>query len=204
MTEFNQAAFKSAGDALRFAFNHSSQAYDRPLMNRMASGIAPSFNDALVGLNGAGTAGMIFHALKSLNGLQQAIIVADFVPKRVHCACGKPCCSGMKEPEIWAQAVLYIANQARSQALSGRVTNPRLVEQLVRRVFGDKYFTFEELAAKYGVSDKTTREHHSKIRMWLNGNDHYDALKHIKGVRISTYDTVDRLLRADGIVGEIE
>lgn len=29
----NQAAFKSASDALRFAFNHSSQAYGKPTAN---------------------------------------------------------------------------------------------------------------------------------------------------------------------------
>lgn len=195
----NQAAFKSASDALRFAFNHSSQAYDRPLMNRMASGLAPSFNDALVGLNGAGTAGMIFHTLKSLTGLQQAVIIADYTPKRIKCECMRACCSGMKEPEIWTQAVLHIASQARSQALSGCVTNPRLTEQLVRRVFGDKCFTFEELAVRYGVSDNTVSNHFAKVRSWLNGNQR----KGIMGLRHATYEIVDGLLRADGIVGEI-
>ncbi|MNY38370.1 hypothetical protein D3C86_1729920 [compost metagenome] len=54
--------FPRAHAALTFALNYSMQQYDRPLMNRIASGeltagMAPGGGEGLSGLDGAGQAG---------------------------------------------------------------------------------------------------------------------------------------------------
>ncbi|MDF3940723.1 hypothetical protein P3W66_11830 [Achromobacter denitrificans] len=165
--------FPSAHAALVFALNYSMQQYDRPLMNRIASGeltagMAPGGGKGLSGLDGAGQAGMIRAELARLKPIEKAVLVAHAAPSQLPCACGVPCCSGWKTNPEWQDAMSVLNTAAASGALSGCVSNGRLRSALIQRLFGAR-LTLAELAERYSVDDKTASAHHAKLKRWLFG-----------------------------------
>ena len=80
----DEILFNSAHGALVFAFNFSGQAYDRPMMNRLAT---PSVGTGkgLVGLDGAGQSGFIRAEVKAMGKLSEAIIIARIAPRSTPC-----------------------------------------------------------------------------------------------------------------------
>ena len=85
--------FRSTQDALLFAFRHAGQAYDRPLMLRMADASRGS-GAGLAGLDGAAQAGMIRAEVAALGRLHEAVLVARFADRAIPCQCKAACCSG--------------------------------------------------------------------------------------------------------------
>ena len=72
--------FDSYIDALIFAFNASSENYDRPYMNRVAAPAVGS-GRGLGGLDGAAQAGMIRAEVRDLGRMREAILLARFAPR---------------------------------------------------------------------------------------------------------------------------
>lgn len=84
--------FSSGHDALIFAFNVSDQAYDRPMMNRLA---APSIGKGgLAGLEAPAQAGMIRAEVQAMGKLAEAILIARIAPRSMPCHCRSACCAG--------------------------------------------------------------------------------------------------------------
>lgn len=158
--------FDSAHSAVVFAFNFSSQCYDRPLMNRMADGPKRP-GKGLAGLDGAGQAGMIRREIAQLGPLHEAIIIACFAPRSVPCDCRRPCCCGKKTNHEWSDAIGLITQYAVGQ-LSGTVSNYRLRRGIVSKAFGEKV-SIGELAVTCGVNRDTASAHNEKINSWLCG-----------------------------------
>jgi hypothetical protein len=77
--------FSSGHDALVFAFNVSDQAYDRPMMNRLAAAIYRERR--LAGLEAPAQAGMIRAEVQAMGKLAEAIIIARIAPRSVPCHC---------------------------------------------------------------------------------------------------------------------
>lgn len=159
--------FKSADDALRYAFSYSGQAYDRPVMNRMAD-VQHKSGKGLAGIDGAAQSGMIRAELKKIGGLFLAIITASYAPTTFPCECGSACCSGQKVNLEWAEAITTI-----SQAASGRVSgsNLRLRRTIVANCFLRKSERkpIGEMADYCGVHRDTASDHNAKIALWLLG-----------------------------------
>ena len=101
--------FRSAQDALLFAFRHAGQAYDRPMMLRMAD-TSRGAGAWLAGLDGAAQAGMIRAEVASLGRLYEAVIVARFADRSIPCQCKAACCSGERLNGEWINAVAYLAD----------------------------------------------------------------------------------------------
>jgi len=165
--------FSSAYAALTFALNYSMQQYDRPLMNKVASGeltavMAPEGGKGLSGLDGAGQAGMIRAELARLKPIEQAVLVAHAAPSQIPCACGIACCSGWKTNPEWQDAMSVLTTAAASGALPGCVSNGRLRSALIQRLFGAKV-TLASLAERYEVDENTVGAHHAKLKRWLFG-----------------------------------
>lgn len=165
--------FSSAHAALIFALHYSMQQYNRPLMNRIASGeltagMSAGGGPGLSGLDGAGQAGMIRAELARLSPIEQAVLVAHAAPSQIPCACGIACCSGFKTNPEWQDAMSTLTTAAASGALSGCVSNGRLRSALIQRLFGAKV-TLTELAERFEVDDKTASAHHAKLKRWLFG-----------------------------------
>ena len=198
-TYVGDALFSSAHAALTFAFNFSSQAYDRPMMNRMADGPARS-GKGLVGLDGAGQAGMIRREIAALGQLREAIITACFAPQSLPCSCRRPCCSGQTINTEWSDAIGVITQAAVGQ-LSGCISNHRLRRGIVEKAFGAKV-SISDLAVACGVSRDTASAHNEKLVAWLRGSKRRLSAEDFGIVDMAKSAATERLLCA-GFVAQI-
>lgn len=178
--------FSSTHAALVFAFNFSHQAYDRPVMNRMADGPKRS-GKGLVGLDGAGQAGMIRAAVDALGREEAMVITARFAPRRDRCACRRDCCSGWVPGREWRAATDHLTEYVLRMALAGTVSHYRLRNGIVRRVFGDDV-KLVEIAEAAGVNRDTVSDHAKRIT------------KHLSGIEGRALKAIDEKLYTDGIV----
>ncbi|MGB4064239.1 MAG: hypothetical protein WBK19_10480 [Azonexus sp.] len=196
----NEPLFKSADDALRFAFCYSGQSYDRPTMNRMADGPHRA-GKGLVGLDGAAQAGLIRSELKSLGGFVLSIITASYAPTTYPCECGSACCSGQRVNLEWAEAITAI-----TQAAAGRVScgsNMRLRRTIVANCFlrkGERK-PIGDMADYCGVHRDTASDHNAKIALWLLGMRGKEA---ITGEIEKAKDAAHRALIDAGFVGYLD
>ena len=165
---YEEPLFKSADDALRYAFSYSGQAYDRPTMNRMADGPHKS-GKGLAGIDGAAQAGMIRAELKGIGGLFLAIVTASYAPTTFPCDCGSACCSGQKVNLEWAEAITTITQTAAGRVSCG--SNLRLRRTIVANCFLRKSDRkpIGDVADYCGVHRDTASDHNAKIALWLSG-----------------------------------
>ena len=154
--------FATAHAALTFAYNHTDQVYDKPMMARMTQ--APSEGKGLGGTDGAGQAAFVFGALDPLPRLYRAILVARFAPRTDRCKC----CQGTVDRHDWLAAVREISDAAACGALSAHPTPRVLRDAIVARYFG-KDLKLSEAAERAGVSAATATNHNGKIKLWLYG-----------------------------------
>lgn len=202
MTE--NSLFNSAHAAMVFAFNFTGQSYDRPMMNRMAS---PSVGGGkgLVGLDGAGQAGMIRAEIKVLGELAEAILTARIAPRTTPCHCRSACCSGRKPNLEWANAIAFLADYVRQTALHGCYANG-----LMRRDYVERFFTrkedrvsLEDLAEKHDVNRDTTSSHFAKVAFLFGGAAPKKGRTAELGLEHVAMDAADQRLREVGIVGQL-
>lgn len=154
--------FRTTHAALTFAYNHTDQVYDKPMMARMAQ--PPGTGKGLGGVDGAGQAGIILGALEKLPRLYQAILVARFAPQSEPCKC----CKGATDRLEWLEAIREISNAAACDALSAHPTPRVLRDAIVARYFG-KDVKLSDAADRAGVSAATASNHNGKIKLWLYG-----------------------------------
>jgi len=154
--------FATAHAALTFAYNHTDQVYDKPMMSRMVQ--APSEGKGLGGTDGAGQAAFVFGALDPLPRLYRAILVARFAPRTDRCKC----CQGTVDRHDWLAAVREISDAAACDALSAHPTPRVLRDAIVARYFG-KDVKLSDAAERAGVSAATATNHNGKIKLWLYG-----------------------------------
>lgn len=156
--------FKTAHAALTFAYNHTDQVYDKPMMARMAEAASGVAGKGLGGTDGAGQAAYIFGALEKLPRLYRAILVARFAPRSDRCKC----CQGTVDRHDWLAAVREISDAAACEALSAHPTPRVLRDAIVARYFG-KDVKLSEAAERANVSAATATNHNGKIKLWLYG-----------------------------------
>lgn len=194
--------FQNAHGALVFAFNFSGQAYDRPMMNRLAQPAVGS-GKGLVGLDGAAQSGMIRAEVKAMGKLAEAIIVARIAPRTVPCGCRSSCCSGHKPNKEWTDAIAYLADHVRTVVYAGCVING-----LMRREYLVRYFTrkedrtsLEALAEKYDIARNTVSAHNAKVATWLGGVPARKDKPAQLGMEQAAFDAIEDRLRGIGMVG---
>lgn len=183
----NEPLFRSAHEALVFALNYSGQAYDRPLMNRMAQEPHRSSGKGLAGLDGAAQAGFIRAELSRLAPVCQAALIARIAPPSTPCACGHACCSGHRPNPEWNDAIAVLATFAAS-ALSGCVSNGKLRRGIVAKHFGAAIGGIGKLADACGVHRDTASAHNARI---------VALLKRVEG---QAWHEFDRLMLASGMI----
>jgi hypothetical protein len=157
--------FSSAHAALTFAYNHSHQVYERPLMNRMADGPGVRTGKGLGGVDGSAQAGMVLSSLKLLPRLHLAIIQARFMPRTKECVC----CRSKIDNVEWLDAIREISDVAACQALSTHPTSRTLRDAIIRGYFGQKVVLSQE-ADRAGVTANTVTRHKGMIVRWLRGS----------------------------------
>nr|WP_313657424.1 hypothetical protein [Achromobacter ruhlandii] len=163
-----QPMFASPHAALAFAFNYSKQQYDRPMINRLATGSTKQQGKGLSGPDGAGQAGMIRAEFAKLTMLEQAVLTLGIAERQVPCECHAACCAGYKTNPEWVDALSVLSSAAAAEALSGCVSNGRLRAGLIQKLFGVKV-SLADLAEKCHVDADTASAHHMKLKRWLFG-----------------------------------
>ena len=193
--------FTSGRDALVFAFNVSDQAYDRPMMNRMA---APSLGKGgLAGLEAPGQAGMIRAEVQTLGKLAEAIIIARIAPRSVPCHCRSACCAGHRPNKEWTDAISVLADYVRTTALAGCTSNGMLRREYVVRYFTrkDDRISLEALAEKHDIARNTVSAHAAKVALLLGGAQPKKDKPGVPGLESAAMDAIEDRLRDIGMVG---
>lgn len=193
--------FTSGHDALVFAFNVSDQAYDRPMMNRLA---APSFGKGgLSGLEAPAQAGMIRAEVQAMGKLAEAILIARIAPRSMPCHCRQSCCSGKKPNKEWVDAISYLADHVRTTALAGCAANGMLRREYVVRYFTrkDDRISLEALAEKHDIHRDTASSHAAKVALMLGGAKPKKGKPGVPGLESVAMDAIEDRLRGIGMVG---
>ena len=193
--------FTSGRDALVFAFNVSDQAYDRPMMNRMA---APSIGKGgLAGLDAPAQAGMIRAEVQTLGKLAEAIIIARIAPRSVPCHCRSACCAGHRPNKEWTDAISVLADYVRTTALAGCTSNGMLRREYVVRYFTrkDDRISLEALAEKHDIHRDTVSAHAAKVALLLGGAQPKRGKPGVPGLESAAMDAIEDRLREIGMAG---
>lgn len=126
----NDQLFDSTHAALTFAYNfQGSPALS--VVNQMANKPGP-MGKGLGGLDGAAQAGIIRRKVASLGKLHESIIIAEYAQRSRLC----PCCSGPTFNQEWKDAIGYIADIVRTEALSEHKTTHPIRRACVEKFFG--------------------------------------------------------------------
>lgn len=193
--------FSSGHDALVFAFNVSDQAYDRPMMNRLA---APSIGKGgLAGLEAPAQAGMIRAEVKAMGKLAEAILIARVAPRMTPCSCRSSCCSGHKPNKEWTDAVAVLADHVLTAVFAGCVVNGLMRREYLVRYFTkkDERVSLEALAEKYDIARNTVSAHNAKVATWLGGVPARKDKPAMLGMEQAAFDAIEDRLRSIGMVG---
>ena len=193
--------FHSAHAALLFALNFSSEQYDRPMMNRMASPTLGS-GRGLAGLSGAAQAGMIRSEIKSMGKLAEAILIARLAPRHTLCDCRARCCSGRKPNADWIDAISHLSDHIRTTALAGCTSNGIMRREYVIRYFSrkDERIGIDSLAEKYEIDRHTVAAHSAKVAMLFGGAPARGDKPAVLGLEAAATNAIDAKLREIGMV----
>ena len=196
----DKVVFRSAHEALVFAFNVSVQAYDRPLMNRMADKMKGG--DGLHGLDAAAQAGMIRAQVKALGRISEAILTARFAPDSQPCSCGSPCCSKRKINSEWREAIGLIGDHMRLTALRECSTDSVLRSVYVTRYFTpkDKRVPIERIAKDHRIQWNTAQSHYNRISSTIGGSKSNKV--NVVGLEASAINRLEDALKESGVVDD--
>ncbi|MCG5072262.1 DNA-binding protein [Paraburkholderia tagetis] len=163
----NEIEFKSAFDAVRFALSYSSQQYGESPMAKRMRGEAAEPGMGLIGLTGAGQAGLIRREMWELPDLHLSVLVARAAPHDIPCSCGAACCSGRVPNVEWVTSVSWLT--AASAAHCSGFSHYRVRRAIIERIFGVKC-SLVDIAKEYEAHANTVSNHNTAVRRWLEGN----------------------------------
>lgn len=145
--------FMSAHEALIFAFNYADQQYARSPMAQLYR--TPGSGRGLVGVDGAGEAGMIMAEVMRLDQLERDALCVRFTRVRGECHC----CGH----EIDLPQVREALGRLEQYATEGTVntSNLSLIRALVRDYFGLANIGSARLAAEQHQVHRNTVSNHS-------------------------------------------
>ncbi|WP_429485146.1 DNA-binding protein [Paraburkholderia youngii] len=184
----DEIQFKSAFDAVRFALCYSTQQYGETMMAKRLRGESTGQGMGLVGVDGAGQAGIIRRKLWELPDLHLAVLIARTAPHDTPCSCGRPCCSRSRPNAEWGAAIGWLT-EASTAYVSG------FSHYRVRRTIIENIFTPKKLRKKPGdIADEcaahrnTVSTQNAAVRKWIEGCRKGDE----KGVEQVAWEVMER------------
>ncbi|KWD49683.1 DNA-binding protein [Burkholderia ubonensis] len=189
----NEIEFKSAFDAVRFALAYSTQQYGETMMAKRLRGESSGAGMGLVGLDGAGQAGMIRAKVWELPELHLAVIVARAAPRELPCSCGKACCSGSQPNPEWQTAISWLTDA--SAAYCSGFSLYRVRRAIIEGVFGVKR-SMADVAEDCGAHVNTVSKQNAAVRKWLEGNSKTNT----SGIVDTAWAAVERKLSHIGLL----
>lgn len=154
--------FNNSHDALVFAFNFSSAQYGVSELARMAGPMASS-GKGLIGMDGAGQAGMIMREVEELghpvhgNALRKACIVASYSPKFKEC----PCCRSDRLPLADYQRAIELLRDASEAWISG--SSRRHLREAIIRAYYEPGVSLKKEAERFNIAKSTAYDQKSVI-----------------------------------------
>ncbi|ACR28692.1 hypothetical protein [Burkholderia glumae] len=185
----SEIVFKSAFDAVRFALCYSSQQFGETIMAKRMRGPGGGSGMGLVGLDGAGQAGMIRSELEKLPELHLCVVVARAAPQQLACECGHPCCSRWRPNIEWQAAISWLTDA--SAAYCSGFSHYRVRRAIVEKVFGVKR-NLEDIAKDCDANVKTVSNHNAAVRRWIDGNKKSAVAAERVGVSDVAWSAVER------------
>ncbi|RAR51672.1 hypothetical protein C7401_13632 [Paraburkholderia unamae] len=166
MEAIHEGIFKSAEEAVTFACNYSSQQYAMSAMGKILQRGAQGSGRGLVGLDGAGQAGMVFAELERIDYWQLAVLVTGKLSRRERCDCTRSCCRGWKPNPVFEEAVSQLADHvARVHPVVLPVRSFRVA--VIKKYFGEKDSDPMEVAKGEGMSKRTAERYVGLIREFI-------------------------------------
>jgi hypothetical protein len=147
--------FKSAHEALTFAFRFAGQHSPKTPMSVMVGGELGGLGSGrgLSGLDGAGQAGMVLAALRHLDPEQRHVLVARYGDIRRPC----PCCGQAAPEPAWSEAVEALSLCDELRELPKVVRHAAIEKVVCRRKLKFSGFVTEYGLAKSTLFDKTRK-----------------------------------------------
>lgn len=145
--------FLSAHEALIFAFNFADQQYAQSPMARLYR--TPGYGRGLVGVDGAGEAGMIMAEVMRLDQLERDALCVRFTKVRGSCHC---CGHETDLPQV-REALGRLEGYAMQETAS--TSSTALIRALVRAHFGLTHIGTARLAAEQHQVHRNTVSNHS-------------------------------------------
>lgn len=181
--------FHSAHAALTFSFQYNAQQYEPSIMARLMGGSRIGRGLGLVGIDGAGQAGMVLSELERLDDRYVAILTAKMTPHQIPCNCHAKCCSGHRPNETWRAARDWLADHS-IVAVPLTLSYTQFRRMAVDKYFGKK-ITIGDMATKFRIERHKAGEQNAAIREYL------------KQIESQAWGAIEESLRAAGMVGEM-
>ncbi|WP_430228018.1 hypothetical protein [Paraburkholderia tropica] len=162
MNATNPGIFNSAQEAIMFACNFSSQQYAMSPMAKLLQGPSRGSGRGLVGLDGAGQAGMVFAELQRIDYWQLAALVTGKLSRSERCDCRRACCRGWKLNPLFEEAVSQLADYV---ALTLTPVPPvkEFRVAVIMKYYGEKTDALE-VAKNLGIKKSAAERHITAIR----------------------------------------
>lgn len=181
--------FANSHAAMTFAFNYKGNP-SMSIMNRMyksppGDDDKPKQNNGMTAIDLAAMSGIIRCKLHTLCMLHEAILIADIAPRSQLCPCRSSCCSGKTRNQEWSDAVNWLADNVRVNALDGHRTTHPIRRACVEVYFGAK-ISVVKIANDLDLSESTAGTMIKKVRHYLRSEQ--------ERARIGADDVLDCLI----------
>jgi len=162
MDTIHDGIFTSAQEAITFAINYSSQQYAMSPMTKLLQGPSRGSGRGLIGMDGAGQAGMVLAELARLDYWQLAAIVTGKIAHSERCDCRRSCCRGWKLNPVFEEAVNQLADYV---ALTLTPVPPvkEFRVAVIMKYFGENASPLET-AKHLGIQKNAAERHITSIR----------------------------------------
>lgn len=162
MQPTHEGIFSSAEEAITFAANYSSQQYAMSPMAKILQRGAYGSGRGLVGLDGAGQAGMVFAEIDRLDYWQMLALIAGKIVRSEHCDCTSPCCRGWKMTELFRESVSQLADHV-AQVLEVVPPVKEFRVAVIMKYYGEKVHP-KDVAERLGIPADAAERHTTAIR----------------------------------------
>lgn len=150
--------FNSVADAIMFALRYSSQQYaETPMSKLMKRTGRTSSGKGLVGLDGAGQAGMILGKIDSLGQIERACIIARYTDRTDEC----PCCKQTVANDAYRAAINTLADWAE-RTIENVTDVPRMRFAIVQE-FYERRRSVGKMADAIGMPRSSAYDQRARI-----------------------------------------
>ncbi|MPW17893.1 hypothetical protein GCT13_13335 [Paraburkholderia sp. CNPSo 3157] len=158
----HEGIFKCAQEAIVFACNYSSQQYAMSAMGKILQRGAHGSGRGLIGLDGAGQAGMVFAELQRIDYWQLTTLVTGKLARSERCDCRRACCRGWRLNPVFEEAVNQLADYV-ALTLNPLPPVKEFRVAVIMKYFGEKVSPLET-AKHLGIPKNAAERHITAIR----------------------------------------